>query len=374
MKPFILITTLTIALSACGSGSGNSSNATVSSGEQSTQSAEVADTLAWSFLKKYSGTIGDLPIVLDITRTNEKLNGSYYYTKIGTPIVLEGSIKNNGAFEITEISNGNVTGFFEGIIPTKGGFSGTWKNAAKNKTLPLTLTEITDGFAQFSYEDREAKNCKHADKELDMSGSENGCTTLKVHFLTVNAASVETTSKINATLLANAGNGGFSQEKPSSLDQLMSMVNINSPEEGFNGDISFNVETNDNNVICITQSSNWYNFGAAHPNYFISFTNFDLRSGNIIQLEELLNPGFDRELNRIAEAKFLKDNGSEGWDFEPGNFKLNRNFAIQPGGLLFSFDPYEIGPYMAGAPSVFIPYKSIAKLIKPNGLLAAWVQ
>ena len=58
------------------------------------------------------------------------------------------------------------------------------------------------------------------------------------------------------------------------------------------------------------------------------------------------------------------------WDFEPGNFKLNENFAISTGGLLFTFNPYEIGPYVMGAPQVFIPYKEMKDLINKNGLLA----
>ena len=34
------------------------------------------------------------------------------------------------------------------------------------------------------------------------------------------------------------------------------------------------------------------------------------------------------------------------------------------------FNPYEIGPYVAGTPEVFIPYGKINELIIQNGILA----
>jgi hypothetical protein len=42
-----------------------------------------------------------------------------------------------------------------------------------------------------------------------------------------------------------------------------------------------------------------------------------------------------------------------------------------PGGLLFHFNPYEIGPYSSGAPEVFLSFKEINSLINPNGPLGA---
>jgi hypothetical protein len=209
---------------------------------------------------------------------------------------------------------------------------------------------------------------------MEAEGTENGCTTLNVQYLTVNSGSPEISTKINSTLISNITDVGESSQKFNTIDQLMKTVNIQSAEEGFNGDIAFNVVTNGNNTLSVSIYNNWYSFGAAHPIYNTVYNNFDLRTGNIIQLEELLKPGFEEPMNRIAEAKFVKEYGTEGWDFEPGNFSLNRNFSIQPGGLLFGFSPYEIGPFASGTPSVFVSYKSISNWIKADGLLGAWTQ
>jgi hypothetical protein len=66
-------------------------------------------------------------------------------------------------------------------------------------------------------------------------------------------------------------------------------------------------------------------------------------------------------------------NGKEGWDFEPGKFKINNNFIIQKRGLLFQFNAYEIGTYLT-RPSVFIPYAQIKDLIKEDGILGKIVK
>ncbi len=130
--------------------------------------------------------------------------------------------------------------------------------------------------------------------------------------------------------------------------------------------------TNDNNIICINIGESFYGFGGAHAQTVNNSYNFDIRTGDIITLDDILVQNYAETLNKIGESIFIETNGSEGWQFEQGSFELNRDFAITPGGLLFSYDQYEIGPYAAGFPEVFIPYKDINNLIKPNGLLKAW--
>ena len=130
--------------------------------------------------------------------------------------------------------------------------------------------------------------------------------------------------------------------------------------------------TNDNNILSINIGESFYDFGAAHAQSVGNSYNFDIRTGDIITLDDILVQNYAETLNKIGESIFIETYGSEGWQFEQGSFELTRDFAITPGGLLFSYDQSEIGVYAAGAPEVFIPYKDINNLIKPNGLLKAW--
>jgi hypothetical protein len=330
-------------------------------------------TLQREFCKKFTGNIGDLPVVFDLVCNEQKLSGSYYYKTIGIPIPISGTIADNGGFEIEEYGNGSLTGKMSGLITADGTLKGTWTNSQKTKQLPISLIEITNGFAQITFKERNAKNCKFEKTNMDF-GDEVGCTSLSLHFPVVTNLNGESTQKVNAALINIACSSNiYGNSDVVSIDALMSTVNIESPEETFTGEINFSIETNGNEVLCINNFTSYYNYGAGHPMYGSRYFNFDLRSGNEIRLEDLLVNGFERELNRIGESKFIKEYGAEGWDFEPGNFELNRNFAIHPGGLTFMFEHYEIGPYAAGVQIVYIPYKSITKLIKPGSLLSAWI-
>jgi hypothetical protein len=336
--------------------------------------APIEESLAESFYKKYTGNVGDLPIVMDLNRDSTKLTGSYYYAKIGIPMLLEGTIQSDGSFELKEFNDEMVnTARMFGVLSANGTLSGTWQHAKKGNTLPLQMLEKTIGIAQVSFEDLENKNCKFEGKAgSDMFDAEYGCTTLSVRMANVNTASPDAARKINSGIFQSACESANLDRPITSLEQLMNRVNISSPDEGFNGEIYFSMLANDNNVLALSKYTSWYSFGAAHPDYYTMFYNYDIRTGEKVLLEEILKQNYEFELNRLAEPKFIENYGMEGdWQFEPGNFQLAKNFAVMPGGLLFHFNPYEIGPYSSGAPEVFLSFKEINSLINPNGPLAS---
>ncbi len=335
--------------------------------------SSAIETLPEIFYKKFTGNVGDLPIVMDINRDSTKLTGSYYYAKVGIPMLLEGTIQSDGSFELKEFNDEMVnTARMFGVISPTGTLNGTWQHAKKGNTLPLQLLEKTIGIAQVSFNDLEKKNCKFEGKSnSDMFDAEYGCTTLNVRMANVSTTSPDASRKINTSIFQSACESANLEREISSIEQLMDRVNITAPDEGFNCEIFFSMVSNDNNILSLSKFSSWYNFGAAHPDYYTLFDNYDIRTGEKIRLEDILISNYEYELNRIAEPKFLEKYGMEGdWDFEPGYFHLNKNFAVMPGGLLFHFNPYEIGPYSSGAPELFLSFKEINSLISPNGTLA----
>jgi len=63
---------------------------------------------------------------------------------------------------------------------------------------------------------------------------------------------------------------------------------------------------NDDNILSCTFSEYSY-LGGAHPNTFLTNTNFNLKSGEIIILSDILIDRFLNELNNIAEPIFRKE-------------------------------------------------------------------
>jgi len=133
----------------------------------------------------------------------------------------------------------------------------------------------------------------------------------------------------------------------------------------------------DDNILSCKFSEYSY-LGGAHPNTFLTFTNFNLKSGEIIDLPDILIDGFLDELNNIAEPIFRKEkeltediNLTEaGFWFDDDKFSVNNNFTIDGKGLTFFYNSYEITAYAYGPTELFIPYEDIKIIIKPNGLLS----
>jgi hypothetical protein len=120
--------------------------------------------------------------------------------------------------------------------------------------------------------------------------------------------------------------------------------------------------------------------GGAHPNSTTLFANFDLASGRMLKRSDLLLDSGREQLDRIGERAFRRvrklardaDLNAAGFWFEGGRFKLNENFAVTPTGLLFFFNPYEIGPYVFGATSITLPWADVMPLVRTDGPL--WVK
>jgi NAD-dependent dihydropyrimidine dehydrogenase PreA subunit len=121
----------------------------------------------------------------------------------------------------------------------------------------------------------------------------------------------------------------------------------------------------------ITVSSGWGGYtGGAHPNYESYSASFFTSNGKRVTMQNLFTD--IKPVNRMAVKHFKKDNqldpntdcSEQGWDVTDEEFELNENFDITTESITWQFNAYEIGPYVAGAPSVSIPMKDLEKYLK----------
>ena len=101
----------------------------------------------------------------------------------------------------------------------------------------------------------------------------------------------------------------------------------------------------DDNILACTFKEYSY-LGGAHPNTYLKNTNFNLKSGDIINLSDILIDGYLTELNIIAEPIFRKKKGMKedinlteaGFWFDNDKFTVNNNFGIAKDGLNFVYN------------------------------------
>jgi len=323
--------------------------------------------------KKYTGIIGNIPIIVDLVTNKNNVYGSYYYVNIGTPIQIEGHIKKNNRVEITEFNNkGDVTGTFECVMVSESIVEGTWQNPKTKKTLPIKLQEAVQNYPGIKLLSNYSKDCDRVAKNKlkpadEIEYHDTLCSTLSIETANIKCSNKIVEEKINRQLLEL-----LIGKEYKSINAFKKAKFQSDSESGFDEEYRCDPSMVDSKVISFSFVNSSYYFGAAHPSTSIGYSNFNLENGNLLQLEDLLIKNFKNELNVIGEKKFVQEYGREGWDFEPGKFNITENFLITKSGLMFTFNQYEIGPYSAGSPSFLITYKEMAHLFSETSLLKAY--
>ncbi|MCB1088037.1 MAG: DUF3298 domain-containing protein, partial [Verrucomicrobiae bacterium] len=95
--------------------------------------------------------------------------------------------------------------------------------------------------------------------------------------------------------------------------------------------------------------------GGAHGNYTDQHLTFETVTGNLLDLHrDILKPGFEEPLARIAEARWRRNLGlapnaplSEA-GLDPDRIELSESWFLTPGGIGFSHEPYELASFAQG--------------------------
>jgi hypothetical protein len=109
--------------------------------------------------------------------------------------------------------------------------------------------------------------------------------------------------------------------------------------------------------------------GGAHPNQTARYVTYLKRNQGELTLEDLsLDTQLLREALtdafRIARKLDPAQPLSEAGLFvEDRVLPINGNFAVVKKGLLFHYDPYEIGPYSMGAIDVEVPWEALKPIV-----------
>ena len=120
------------------------------------------------------------------------------------------------------------------------------------------------------------------------------------------------------------------------------------------------------NTLTILISEYSY-LGGAHPNSYQTYLNFNQKTGALIQLEEIISD--PEAVLELAEQQFRKtyDLSPEERLTNAGLFEnqlvLPENFAMTKEGLIFLYNPYEIGPYAAGYYEFQISWERLEGLV-----------
>lgn len=130
-----------------------------------------------------------------------------------------------------------------------------------------------------------------------------------------------------------------------------------------------------NTPLFITLQTSFHEYtGGAHGNHVTIFSVFDAQRFKKVELSDLIITGRWKDLTRIAEKQFRKQENlsdtstlSKDFFFEDGIFTLNDNFGFTKDKLLIFYNEYEIRPYSEGITKLEIPYTEIFDILNERG-------
>ncbi|WP_169927070.1 DUF3298 and DUF4163 domain-containing protein [Mucilaginibacter auburnensis] len=214
--------------------------------------------------------------------------------------------------------------------------------------------------------------------------ADTNCTVAKLKY-----PEFKTDSALNDTIKSRLLNMFYTDKPYSGIDDMLkryfdSYYNMKKTDERpdmvFDLDAYAKILRQDSSLTTLEVSGYSYQ-GGAHGGSVTTFINWNTKSNKSVTLSDILINNYQPELNKIAEKIFrsqekLSDTSSLANDYFFANdkFALNNNYSITPLGLRFFYNQYEIKPYAAGTTELFVPYKNIRSLLRPNTVVTQYIK
>lgn len=104
--------------------------------------------------------------------------------------------------------------------------------------------------------------------------------------------------------------------------------------------------------------------GGAHGYTSHHYYTFDKTLKHTLHYTDLFKNGSCTALISMQQAVYKKERGEAPDEFFADGFKCKENFYITADGIVFHYDPYEIGPYSDGVFDIVLPLSDVESLLK----------
>jgi hypothetical protein len=375
--PYLTIISVLFCLStvACSSKqTGVQSNATNDGGptaESGAQQGGVAGAKNASG-KKFRGSVGDKKVEMTLRRDGDKLEGTYFYRKVGSELSLSGTIDSKGKFTLKEFDNsGKQTGSFKGDwddspnMPTVM-LGGSWSKPGSTDELSFyaieQAIEFTNGLRVVEKEIREDEKKKPYWLAADYPEL-TGLANLNVD---------KFNAKVKSIVTKETQDFKKSESETTESDTGMD------PEMRSFLEVGYDITLATNDLVSLVFNITNYERGAAHPNSRSLVVNYDLKNGRMLELSELFKPGSDylNVISRYSIADLKKQANDPDYPvdmIEQGAAPAAENFEawnISRKGLAITFDPYQVASYAEGPKHVVVPNGELKSVVRADGPLA----
>lgn len=328
------------------------------------------------YYRRYSGTIANQPVVLQLHRFAGRYTGSYQYNNQGKMIRLSQDESRPDRISFTEYPPEAAADSQAHLFLTLqgSGITGEWVSAAGDKRAAVKLQEdYPAGSSRLlaSHLDDtatliEGKAAPFATSSYRYVLPATGDPGFLGRSLIGMLAPRQTPAgDVDATLRAEADEY-FARYRRETAPMLQPELDSEALFAfNFSTDKEIEVLHNDNDWVVVRNLSGEYT-GGAHGYYASSFLNIDVSGSKVWNLREIV-------ADTNALRPMLNDAAIAYFRLKPGAGMANRllvdevpvtdNIFLSATGISFVYNPYEIASYADGEVMLFLPYGKISQLL-----------
>jgi hypothetical protein len=327
------------------------------------------------------GTIANkLRIEMALVREVERLNGNYFYPRVGKNINLNGTIDKNGNVELKETDeDGKDTGVFKGQWKpatnspdtSLNQIEGKWSRPDGSKETPFLVVQQP---IEFTGPVRiNPKVIKEANKETHY--------TVDAEYPQIEGDARFDKFNREARAMIARDVAAFKSSETAAEPDAEEGTDVPAETGDSSQNIGYEIRFATDDLISIQFTEDSYSRGAAHGNQLTSVLNYDVKNGKKLALADLFNPksnylsvisaycikDLKLQAQQNKETMLSDDMIQSGASARADNYKA---WAITKKGLWITFDPYQVAAYAAGPQFVLVPYSSLKDIIKADGPVA----
>lgn len=343
--------------------------------QQQTQEAAAPSPYFYMQLK---GTIGDLTVTMQLLKTGPDIYRGYYcYDKVGEPIDIWGSPDSSKQLTLYENSHSDEEITFRGKLDEEGNFKGIWRGAGTSH--PFSLKADSDKAIPFDVLYAKDSASLLANNPLSPVAQASNCIVWPAAGVSEDVAGF-----IKSAISEGKVNSDPKQLVKKDIDSFLlfykgSAIDLDTTElkEGSAGaswdwtsERDMKIVWNRYPLLVLEYFS--YDFtGGAHGNGGASYQTLDLAAKKVLAVEDVFKGDYKAVLARELEQSFRRkykvpEDGSVKEMLVVESIEPNNNFILTNKGVMFSYMPYEIGPYALGQVSLFVPYDHIKEVLKED--------
>ncbi len=307
-----------------------------------------------SFEQTYLGSLGEkVRVRMKLTRNGTKLSGTYRYTRSKDDLRLEGTVnESDGKFELVEkTAKGVLSGRFEGVFLQRGLAFARWSSPDNARTFPITLR-----YGDVYPEPVTIAGAVKIVPQEDYKEQGKYCV-MSIFVPEVVGAEDKTAMKsLNQALRAEAG------------DTKKMDCEGASEELRYETTTTYHVDKTMPGRFALTYS--FYEYaGGAHGMHGVDCYVADVTKGTLTQMTaKSLSADARKKLEALTNASLKKEHGvaklsDVGFDGDDVKLGDDTSICIEGSDLVVQFQPYEVAPYVMGAPAVKVAPKEAAPLV-----------